>query len=500
MAKSIVARRNGDIYQARVFWLKLLELRTNDYMESITFESDEVCFVDDIVVSYREPILDHVTGRRVVRDLFQCKYHMTLNDAFTCENLTLPDFTKGKTSMLRRLYDAYVYLSKELSPDSFRLYVVSNWNWDHRDAAAKHIHEGLIRSTFYEMGPRSGAGKARRKLAAHLSVTDDELRSFLENVRFDLGKDLVDLIAQMGPRLELAGLHPINPALTNNPYDALPWELFGQECHSFNNQTLNQMIHEEKLIAPMSEKYSEISIQSFTQYARRPSDLQAAHLDLREYFDRRLTKDDSYWKKAIPEQISTFLLNEDLGNLPQPIHLFFDCHLSMAFLAGHLISPKHRIEIIPTQKLGSEYALWSLNARGSHDQLWEFKSSRPIGREVVLGISVTHDVRNRLNSYLEVEDLHHLPQILVYPSQGVNHSAVSGGNHAWQLGSQLAKQLREMLPATCHTIHLFYAGPVALAYILGHKLRYVTESVQLYELDFEGQSGEKRYYPSLRVS
>ena len=55
------------------------------------------------------------------------------------------------------------------------------------------------------------------------------------------------------------------------------------------------------------------------------------------------------------------MLNENLSNLPQPIHLFFDCHLSIAFLAGHLISPKHRIQIIPTQKEGIDYALWAQN-------------------------------------------------------------------------------------------------------------------------------------------
>ena len=42
MAKSIDARRKGDEYQARFFWLKLLELRTENYVESVTFESDEV--------------------------------------------------------------------------------------------------------------------------------------------------------------------------------------------------------------------------------------------------------------------------------------------------------------------------------------------------------------------------------------------------------------------------------------------------------------------------
>ena len=56
MAKANIPRRKGDEYQARFFWLKLLELRTDDHIESVTFESDEVSFVDDVVVSYGKPI------------------------------------------------------------------------------------------------------------------------------------------------------------------------------------------------------------------------------------------------------------------------------------------------------------------------------------------------------------------------------------------------------------------------------------------------------------
>ena len=56
MARAIAAIRKGHEYQARVFWLHLLELRTGDFVESVCLESDGVSFVDDVVVEYREPI------------------------------------------------------------------------------------------------------------------------------------------------------------------------------------------------------------------------------------------------------------------------------------------------------------------------------------------------------------------------------------------------------------------------------------------------------------
>lgn len=499
MAKSIAARRNGDEYQARVFWLKLLELRNGDYVESVTLESDQVSFVDDVVVSYCEPIMERLTGKRVVRDLFQCKYHMTQGNVFTHENLIDPDFIKCRNSMLQRLYDAYISLSAGLDPDTFRLYIFSNWHWDHKDALAKHLHEEMIRSTFYENGKKSAVGKVRSKLANHLSVSEEELCAFLSTVRFTLGKNLTDLAREMEPRLELAGLQPIDPTETSIVYDDLAWKFFSQGRHSFDRDSFDQMIREEKLIVPPSTEQSEISIQSFSQFARRPRDFQAKHLDLRLFFDGRFPKNNSYWKKEIPEQISAFMLNEDLSDLTQPIHLFFDCHLSIAFFAGAMISPKHGVQIIPTQKRENDYVPWAPNKPNINDDLWEFEIVGQMDRELHLGISVTHPIQNHLKSYLETKGLSDLPQVLVCPTGGVGHNAISGGDQAWQLGFQLAGRLREMLPNTCRTIHLFFAGPVALGYILGHALRHITPSIQLYEHDFEGESGELRYYPSLRV-
>ena len=500
MAKAIIARRKGDEYQARFFWLKLLELRTNDYVGSVTLESDQVSFVDDVVVSYCEPIVEKQTGKRVIRDLFQCKYHMTQDNVFNHENLIAPDFINCKNSMLQRLYDAYVSLSKELSPNTFRLYIFSNWHWDYQDAVAEHLHEEMLRPTFYEKGPRAKSGIVRSKWAEHLSISLEELHSFLDIVRFSLGKNLIDLAREMELRLKLAGMQPIDLTVTNIIYDDLAWKLFGQGRNLFDRDSFDQMIREEKLVVSPPTKHSEISIQSFAQFARRPDDLQAAHLDLCRFFDGRFPKDNSYWEKKIPREISAFMLNGDLSNLPQPIHLFFDCHLSIAFLAGHLISPKHRIRIIPTQKDGIDYMLWEQNAPDTNDDLWHLKIVGEVDRELILGISVTHQIQPHLQPYLETENLNDLPQILVCPTGGADPRAVCDGEHAWQLGRQLAKRLREMLPHTCHKIHLFFAGPVALGYILGHTLRGITSLTQLYEYDFDKERDMLRYYPSLRVS
>ena len=496
MAKSISARRKGDEYQAKFFWLKLLELRTEDHIESVTFESDEVSFVDDVVVSYSESIKDPLTGQQIIRDLFQCKYHMTQRGAFTHENLIDPSFINCQDSMLERLYNAYVNLSKELGSDAFRLYIVSIWNWDHRDVLADHLQEKeIIRATFYEKGPRSKRGNARTKLADHLGISEEDLQAFLNTVRFKLGKNLTDLTKELNVLLKHQNLKQIDPQVTHNIYDDLAWRLLGQGRHSFNKQSLNELIHEEELIVPSSTEHSEISIRSFSQFARPQHDFQGKHLDLCYFFDGRFLKDDSHWKNEIPERISAFMSSENLDNMPRPIHISFDCHLSIAFLAGSMISPKHRVRIIPAQK----EELWESNGADTEVALWQFKTVGEVGAELVIGISVTHSVEADMQSYLVSKGLSDLPQILVQPIGGTNPNVVSDGNQAWLLGDQLASQLREILRNEGRKIHIFFAGPVALGYILGYALRCITPIIQLYEHDFEGQRYKERYYPSLRV-
>ncbi len=129
MTKAIAARRKGDDYQARVFWCRLLELRTGDYVRSVTLESDNVSFVDDVVVSYERPVKERATGWDIYCDLQQCKCHVTANDAFTWENLLDPKFIHAEESMLMRLFRAYKQMSAQSKHGEFVLSIVSNWKW-----------------------------------------------------------------------------------------------------------------------------------------------------------------------------------------------------------------------------------------------------------------------------------------------------------------------------------------------------------------------------------
>ena len=80
-----------------------------------------------------------------------------------------------------------------------------------------------------------------------------------------------------------------------------------------------------------------------------------------------------------------------------------------------------------------------------------------------------------MEPYLEAQGLSDLPRILVRPTGGIGPKAISGGNHAWQLGlSTCSNNLVRCSHNTCYVRYIsFLLVPVALGYILGRTLRYL---------------------------
>jgi hypothetical protein len=380
--------------------------------------------------------------------------------------------------------------------------VVSNWTWHPGDGIAPHIGEKAIRPSFYQGGARSRAGAIRARFGSHLGITETALRSFLDTVRFRLGQDLQDLRNELEPQLKLAGLRPLDPQQTGCPYDDLTWKLFAQDRNKFDRQTFADLIQEEKLIMPAPASYSEVSIRSRLEFAYRPRDLQAARLDLSDLFEGRFARSPALWQTEIISRTTAFLRSEELLALPQPIHVFFDCHLSIAFLVGHLLNPKYALQVVPAQKTRQAgYEFWIEPEKPIQDALWKLhRVGGDIAEEAVVGISVTNPIDQHLSQALSALSLQSLPQLLFRPASGIGPRAVRDGEQAWNLGYELQRILREMIPGTCQKVHLFFSSPAAFAYILGNTLRFIAPAVQLYEHDFEGGTIEHRYYESILLA
>ena len=492
MAKAIIARRQGDDYQSRFMWLRLLEMRSSDFIEQVEFERDDLSFIDDVSIRYNPNIKDQITGQLVNYDYFQCKYHVTANGSFNTDNLLDPKFINSSKSILLRLYEAYKKLSdKEIR---FRLYMVSNWFWHPDDLLAKHISEERIRDTFYKGTEISKEGVFRNRIKTELNISDEELMDFLNILRFNLGKGLNDLQSSIIPYLKIASLKPIDPSTSSNIYDDLIWKWFGQGFNKFSKEILYNLLIEEKLVLDKSDSFSEISVRSFLLHARKPNDSLSKFLDLTKYFDGRYLRENTEWN-IISNEVSEFL-NNSIHGLPQPIYLYFDCHLSICFLLGYLVNPKFGIQIIPVQKNPrTGYDIWKMPDK--HEKLeWKHELSKEIGQELVLCISISNNIKSGFQYFNKNSNLKELPILYLEPKIGIGQNIINEEN-AWNLGYSLRNLLDNIIPVECSKFHLFFSVPAAFAYILGNTIGYKYKNFQIYEYDFEGDNYPAKYYPSI---
>ena len=92
MAKAVVARIEGDDYQARFFWFQVCRLfEPHTKVSSVGYEVDDAKAFDDVVVSYAPPVNDD-RGGVVATDYYQVKFHVSQEGTVRFESLMDPAF------------------------------------------------------------------------------------------------------------------------------------------------------------------------------------------------------------------------------------------------------------------------------------------------------------------------------------------------------------------------------------------------------------------------
>src|SRR5258708_3973240 len=105
MTQAVIPRRDGDSFQARMFWLKAVcLLDPGSPVCRVGFENGPGGF-DDIWAEYDPPLYDQ-EGEPLRREHIQCKWHVTPN-VYGYRSLTDPEFINANVrSLLQRALTA----------------------------------------------------------------------------------------------------------------------------------------------------------------------------------------------------------------------------------------------------------------------------------------------------------------------------------------------------------------------------------------------------------
>jgi hypothetical protein len=500
MTQAVSVRREGDIFQARMFWLKAARMLAPDCpIIKVGFEQGPKSF-DDIWVEY-DPTrcLQDQEGKPLLREHIQCKWHVT-PDTYGHAHLLDPEFINAeKHSFLKKAHQAQVNHAPDGIGSRFRLLT----NWRVADPLRKLIIQRSstlsIDRLFATKTARSETGKIRKDWCDHLGIDEDELRVFARTLALSEAVDSLESVQDMlNDLFRGVGLQCVYGDRLVFPYDELVFNWMAQGRQEFDCASLREACAKEGLLQEAQGRPTVYGVKSFEHPIDQLADRCAEVLNLVPNFNDRLICDDADWSKTLYPALREFLLSaaKKSGNL----RLALDAHITLAFAAGSVLNVKSGCEVELEQRTGDR-KIWRAGD-SMPDPSWatwafEHEIFDPDGAGQVVIVSLTHDIAADVKRYLVRASINAERILMARPASGIGGRCVASGQHALTLAESLAQCIAAEQTVGRQPIHLFIAAPNAFTFFLGQQQARLGRTT-LYEFDFEGFHGGG-YTPSLTL-
>lgn len=497
MAEAIVARQQGDDFQARWFWLHAANLlRSDSHVRQVSFETGPKAF-DDVVVEYSasDAPKDRY-GRPILRDHMQCKWHVKTGQ-FGFKDLADPGFSNAATfSFLYRALDA----QRQHAPagDGARFHLVTNW--DPVDPLRRLILNqdySLNLKHLYEGGQTSANGQIRAHWANHLGITEEELRTALGTLVVNTRvRSAEEIRTHLNDLFEAVGLRRVPVSESAFIYDDVIRKLHSQGRKVFDRASFRDMVADEKLLASdQPPARTTVGVRSFIHPINTIEGRATRTLDLVPMFDGRYLRDGEDWQGTVYPALQKFVLDE--ARATDTLSLVLDAHMSLAYAVGSILDVKSGKDVEIEQR-SPERRFWSETDSSSDPgwpQLGFEEAALGEGDEIAVAVSVTHDVESNVRDHLSTS----MPQVgkllsAKFPTEA-SQRAVRSGAHAAVLAEKLAARIRAT--GRAGMVHLFIAAPNGVTFFLGRHHRTIGAAT-IHEWDFEGLR-DRGYSPGLVV-
>jgi hypothetical protein len=503
MTQAIAARRDGDAFQSRLFWLKAASLlKPDSNVIRVGFESGPKGF-DDIFVEYdpkRAP--QNQVGESLHKEFLQCKWHVSPG-TFTHDDLAKPQFINATTkSLLQRAHDAFRLHQAVPATICYRL--MTNWSPAEQLAALIKTRSNTLRieQMFEGKTDRGANGRLRKIWREHLAISDLELRQFAPSLGFSRVFDSLDeLRERLNDACLTAGLQRIPTEGSAVLYDDIIRQWAAQHRTSFDRDSFRAACAQEKLLAQPNPHRTIFGIKSFEHPIDRLEEHCSKVLNLVPEFDERFIRNSADWRLKLYPQLKQFLL--EAAQDGSRVRLVLDAHTTLAFAAGSVLNRKSG-RVVELEQRSPHRVVWSQDDGPIDPQwpAWRFSShsTGKVGKDLAVAVSLTHATEAKVRQFIEADDgIGTL--IIAQPEAGASSRSVLSGAHASWLAEMLAAHLKSIkdaeAPQDQRRLHLFIAAPNGFTFFLGQQVSLISP-LTLYEFDFEGgQNGG--YEPSLSI-
>ena len=502
MTQAVTVRRDGDTFQARLFWWHAARLLDPESpVLRVGFETGPKSF-DDIWVEYDpDRSASDQYGDPLCREHIQCKWHVT-PDQYGHAHLVDPEFINANArSLLQRARDAQLAYAPTGIGVRFKL--LTNWRLDRADPLREMIgnRSGALRldRLYGSVTDNSRAGAVRKAWREHLAIDEDELKLLARTLAFGEATDTLDALREhLDILFAYVGLRRIPVSHGAFPYDDAIFQWMAQGRLEFDRSSFRAVCAREGLLGPAEGGRRVYGVKSFEHAFDRLEERCHEVLDLVPAFDERFIRHDQDWQETLYPDLRQFLFAA--AQHGPRLRLALDAHATLAFAAGSVLNIKSGRHVELEQRT-SNRRVWAADDLPS-DPTWpklvtttvEIHSDQP---DIAVALSVTHDISTDVRSYVDAK-LPSVGRLLVLsPSSGAGAQSVLCGRHASELADAAVSAVREVRPPGARLIHLFIAAPNALAFFLGQR-QSVIGTIRLYEFDFEG-GRDRSYAPSLNL-
>lgn len=499
MTEAVTVRRDGDTFQARMFWLRAARLLIADGpVTKVGFEIGPKSY-DDIWVDYA-PGRGQLNqfGVALLREHIQCKWHVAPG-SYGFAHLADPEFVNANArSLLQRALAAQQLAGDQASGTRFKL--LTNWTVDRDDPLREMIgtRSGALRAKrlFDATTDRSQAGGMRKLWREHLGLDDAGLQVFAAMLAFgQASESLDDLRDQLDLVFFMAGMRRIPPSDSAFPYDDLIFQWMAQGRQEFDRASFHDALGRERLLASTTPPIMTYGVKSF-EHALDPLELRCAKvLDLTPEFDERFVREEADWTTQLYPRLQDFLREAAMD--ADKLRLALDAHATLAFAAGSVLDIKSG-RAIELEQRSPNRQIWSADDADRQAD-WPVLETemRTIGTgpDMAIAAGFTHDIAHDVANYI-VAEVPAVGRLLICrPAGGPTPQSIRCGRHAADLATALITSLRA--EAVAQRLHLFIAAPNVLAFFIGQR-RQQLGRVTLYEFDFEG-GRDRTYRPSLSL-
>ena len=497
MARSNVARRHGDDFQARLFWLNAASLLDPDSpVIKVAYERGPKGF-DDITVEYDPKVApqDH-EGEPIYCKHIQCKWHTTAG-VFGYANLIDPAFIGAERfSLLDKVYRA----QQRHAPDGMgcRLELKTNWRLKANDPLLSLVRKESdaldLDLLFDGSTDRSRMGQVRKLWCEHLGLDYTDLKLVARVLAIaETSESLTGLRDRLDDKFAAVGMKRVSAAEAAFLYDDLAAKLLAQRRTEFDRKNFREMAAREGLLVPSGGRTGAlvIGVRSFMHRIDALENRCDRMLNLVPYFDGRYIRNEAAWQDRIFPKLSAFALKAARSS--DHLQLVVDAHASLAFALGAILNVKSGKRIEIEQRTGGR-RFWSMDDQPSDPDWPAFAFEEEVLdaglNEAALAIGLTHDVSAAVRGFVKSRPPGIGRIIHCRPQGGASQQSVRNGRHAWMLVESAVHRISHLRiggPGV-GLLHVFIAGPNAFTFFLGQQQQALGPAA-VYEWDFDGDRG-----------